>query len=169
MSPRATRSRWGDRVTAASLGLWGAVHVLGGGTLATMTATEGLATLGPNAATVAPSQPGQAAAALLHFHGFNIAVAGIVVLVLAVTWLRGGAAWQLGVALGLAFVLDIGLVLYLLGPGLMPVAEGLPGPILLLLALVPLATSQLRRTEAPSPSRMSSSPASNSSPKSYPG
>ena len=71
-----------------------------------------------------------------------------------------------GLEYAVAFVLDIGLVLYLLGPGLMPVAEGLPGPILLLLALVPLATSQLRRTEAPRPSRMSSSPTSNSSPKS---
>ncbi len=144
MTPRATRGTWSDRMAAGSLGLWGAVHVVGGVSLATMTATEGLETLGPNAATPAPASPGDAASALLHFHGFNIAVAGVVVLVLAVTWLRGGAGWQLGVALALALALDVGLVLYLLGPGLMPVVEGLPGPALLLLAVAPLAVARRR-------------------------
>ncbi len=141
-----TRTGWGDRVTAGSLALWGVVHVVGGLSLVTMTATEGLDSLAPSAATPAGADAGEAVAALLHFHGFDIALAGLAVLALAVLWLRGGAAWQLVVALGLALVLDVGLILYLVGPGLMPLSDGFPGPALLLLAFAPLAFRARRRT-----------------------
>ena len=136
-------------VATVALALWGAVHLVGGAALLQLSGAEGLESLAPNAA--APSEDaGQAAAALVHFHGFNIAAAGLAVLVLAIVWRRSGRGWQLGVALGLAVVLDVGLVLFLVGPGLLPLSQGSPGLALLAVALGGVAaTASARRVATP--------------------
>ncbi len=142
-------------VTTVALGLWGAVHLVGGATLLPLSGADGLDSLAPNA-TSTPADPGEAAAAVMHFHGFNIAVAGLAVLVLAVLWRRSGRTWQLGVATGLAVVLDVGLVLYLVGPGLLPPSQGLPGLGLLAVALVAMTVGA--RTRAGEPSERTPTP-----------
>lgn len=126
-----TTRGWTRPAAAVSLGLWGLLHLVGGTSLITMGATAGLDTLGPNAPVPAPRDSGEAAAALLHFHGLNIAAAGLAVLVLAFAWYRSHLAWQAVVSLGVAAVLDAGLLLFLVAPGLLPASQGLLGPGLL--------------------------------------
>lgn len=126
-------TRWPRIVAATSLALWGLLHLAGGVSLTSMTATEGLETLGPDAGAPVPEDAGESAAALLHFHGLNVAVAGLAVLVLAIAWSRSRRTWQVVVAIGIAVVLDVGLLLYLVIPGLLPASQGLLGPGLLIL------------------------------------
>ena len=129
-----TAARWTGPAAAVSLALWGLLHLVGGASLVAMGASEGLNTLGPNASTSAPRDGGEAAEALLHFHGLNIAAAGLAVLLLAFAWHRSHRAWQATVGLGVALVLDSGLLLFLVIPGLLPASQGLLGPGLLVVA-----------------------------------
>ena len=129
-----TTKGWTRPAAAVSLGAWGLLHLVGGASLITMGASAGLDTLGPNSPTPAPRDSGEAAEALLHFHGLNIAAAGLAVLVLAFGWYRSHRAWQANVSLGIAVVLDAGLLLFLVAPGLLPVSQGLLGPGLLAVA-----------------------------------
>ncbi len=129
-----TATRWTRPAAAASLGLWGLLHLVGGSSLIAMSGSAGLETLGPNAPTPAPRDSGEAAEALLHFHGLNIAVAGLAVIVLAFAWYRSNRAWHVNVSLGVAVVLDTGLLLFLVAPGLLPASQGLLGPGLLAVA-----------------------------------
>ncbi len=125
--------------------LWGILHVVGGASLISMEATEGLETLGPNAPTAVPADLGESAAALLHFHGFNVAAGGLAVLTLALAWQRSRSTWQAAVAMGIATVLDIGLLLYIVAPGLLPASQGLLGPGLLVVAVVGYVSHVPRR------------------------
>lgn len=140
---RSRAKAWSRRVATVSLALWGLVHVVGGASLLLLDGREGLDTLAPSAPVPAPSTPGDGAAALVHFHGFDIAAAGLAVLALAVWWSTSGRRWQLGCAVAIAAVLDVGLLAYLVLPGLLPAGEGLLGPGLLVLALVALGLEAL--------------------------
>ena len=51
MSGQATRRGWSERATLLALGLWGAIHVIGGASLIAASTTEGLDTLAPDAPT----------------------------------------------------------------------------------------------------------------------
>ena len=123
-----TARRWPRPAAAASLGLWGLLHVVGGISLIAMGGGAGLNTLGPNAPTSAPPDSGEVAEALLHFHGLNIAAAGLAVLALALAWYYTHRAWQAMVSLGVAVVLDTGLLVFLVAPGLLPASQGLLRP-----------------------------------------
>ncbi len=83
-----TRRVWSDRTTTLALGLWGAVHVIGGASLLAASTTDGLDALAPDAATVAPTVPGEGTEALLRFHALNIVLGGLAVFVLIVWWAR---------------------------------------------------------------------------------
>lgn len=146
-----TTKGWTRPAAAASLGLWGLLHLVGGTSLITMGASAGLDTLGPNAPTPAPRDSGEAAEALLHFHGLNIAAAGLAVLVLAIAWYRSQRAWQANVSLGVAVVLDTGLLLFLVAPGLLPASQGLLGPGLLAVAAACYLTHLASRPADPRP------------------
>ena len=73
-------------------------------------------------------------AALVGFHGLDVAAAGAAVLVLAVLGARGRRG-AVGAALVVAAVLDVGLAVFLLLPGLMSLSEGLWGIGLLAVAV----------------------------------
>ncbi|MBD8868429.1 hypothetical protein [Nocardioides donggukensis] len=143
------RSRVGREVFVWGLAGWGLLHLVGGASLLAAGGTEGLDTLAPGAATPAPDPAGEAAAAVVHFHGFNIAAAGLLVLALALAWRRTGRSWQAAVAVGVAAVLDLGLVAFLLAPGLMPLSEGLWGIALLAVGLVGYAVHRGVRRPVP--------------------
>ena len=138
-----TQRRFARWVTFVSLMVWGAIHVAGGVALLTADTTDGLRTLGSRVADSVPLDPGSAASGLLQFHGLNIALAGAAVAILAVSWFRSGVRWRLDVSLAVAIGFDIGLILFLVLPGLLPPSEGLIGPALALIALV--ASIGLRR------------------------
>lgn len=142
------RSRWPRRLvdaTAAVLALWGLIHVLGGLSLLVASTAEGIDTLAPGADAPAPADPGQGAAGLLRFHALNVGLAGAAVLVLAVAWWRSGARWTRDVALALAVGFDVGLIAFLVLPGLLPASQGLVGPVLAGLALVGAVAGADRR------------------------
>ena len=127
------------KAATISLLLWGLLHVLGGLSVMFSAAdpATGLASLASAAPSGSiPTDPGPIVVAVLGFHGFNLAMAGIAVTLITLkrTWRR----WPEGVAIGLvvAGVADAGLIIFLLAPGHMPLAEGLWGPALLAVALV---------------------------------
>lgn len=138
----ADRRTWSHRATWAALGLWGATHVIGGTSLLVASTTEGIDTLAPDAATPAPVAPGEGAEALLRFHALNIVLGGLAVLVLIVWWARRRVRWHRDVALATAIVLDIGLIAFLVGPGLLPADQGLIGPLLVVVAAGAIATTR---------------------------
>jgi hypothetical protein len=143
MSTTTTRRQtWSNRATWAALGLWGAIHVIGGASLLAASTTDGLDSLAPDAATAAPINPGDGAEAVLRFHALNIALGGFAVLVLTVWWARSQVRWRRDVALATAVALDIGLIAFLVGPGLLPASQGLIGPLLVVIAAAAIATTR---------------------------
>lgn len=143
MSTTTTRRQtWSNRATWAALGLWGVIHVIGGASLLAASTTDGLDTLAPDAATAAPITPGDGAEAVLRFHGLNIVLGGLAVLVLIVWWTRSHVRWRRDVALTTAIALDIGLIVFLVGPGLLPASQGLLGPLLVVIAAGAIAATR---------------------------
>jgi hypothetical protein len=115
---------------------WGIVHVVGGISLLVSDTTTGLETLGPNASASVPPMPGEAAESLLRFHSLNILFGGLAVLGLAIAWWRRRNRWQLDVAVTVAAALDVGLIAFLVIPGVLPANQGLIGPTLVVVALI---------------------------------
>ncbi len=113
-------------------------------------AAEGLASLGSVVTVTAAGAPtgdgARVTAAVVGFHGLDVAAAGVAVLVLAVLAARGGrgAVGAVGAALVVAAVLDVGLAVFLLLPGLMSAAEGAWGIGLLGVAVVATALTRTR-------------------------
>jgi len=136
-------------LTLGSLVSWGLIHVAGGISLAVAEVADGLRTLGPNTTDTVPSQPGETSAALLRFHAVNVALGGAAVLALAVAWWRQRSRWQVGTAIAVAVTLDVGLVVFLVLPGILPPGQGLIGPVLATAALAAAVASPHPRT-APS-------------------
>lgn len=136
MSGASTRSSWPTWVFVGSLAVWGVVHVVGGASLLLAGARDGLLTLGASVADSVPTSPGAATAALLQFHSLNVLLGGVAVLGLLLAWRRRRRDWHLGVALAVAVALDVGLIAFMLVPGVMPLSQGFIGPALVLVALV---------------------------------
>ncbi|MGH3065930.1 MAG: hypothetical protein ACRDOF_06450 [Gaiellaceae bacterium] len=114
-------ARW---TTAA----WGALHVLGGTLLLATTLNDGpretLLDLGSAADTATiPTEPGSVVEAVLSFHALNIVWFGLAALVLA----RRASRPAVRDGLFVVAAADIGLILFMLGPGQMQVAEGIWG------------------------------------------
>lgn len=127
-----TRGGW---LALVALVLWGLVHIAGGISLLIANATDGLETLGPNVTGTVPTDPGDAAEALLRFHSLNIALGGAGVLALAISWWRTRNRWQLDVAVVVAAALDVGLIAFFVVPDVLPASQGLIGPVLVVIAV----------------------------------
>jgi hypothetical protein len=80
--------------------------------------------------TAIPSEPGAVVEAVLGFHGLTIVWFGLAALILA--W--RGSEQSLRDGLFVMAAADVGLLLFLLGPGQMRWVEGIWGPLLLMLA-----------------------------------
>lgn len=149
----AATSRGGAHRTAwIALLLWGVLHMVGGLVLVAAgsgTADEAVEGYASGLDAVALSGPGvDAVPAIVGFHGFNIAAAGVAVAVLA--WRSRTAlarAFDAGVLV--ALVADVGLVAFFLVPGVMAAADGAPGIVLLVVALTAGLASGWRPASLP--------------------
>jgi hypothetical protein len=144
--PAVSRARW---IALAALTIWALVHVIGGITLLVADTNDGLETLGPNAAGTVPTDPGDAAEALLRFHSLNIALGGIGVLALTAAWWRTCNRWQLDIAVAVAAALDVGLIAFFVIPDVLPATQGLIGPVLVVIAIA--GAIGVHRLQQPNP------------------
>ena len=155
LSDGRTRRRWLHTLTAASLIGWGGLHVVGGVALIAESrqgAGGALAVLG-SAVALSPDQApagdtARVAAALVGFHGLNVAVAGAAVVLLAILGRRRRRRDAIAAALVVAAVMDSGLTVFLLVPGLMSPADGAAGLVLLAAAMAATAATGLGRGRA---------------------
>lgn len=92
---------------------------------------------------------------LIRQHSFNIAVGGTVAIIIAAIGNWQNARWAWAVNAVLIALLDLGMILFILAPGHVPLIDGLIGPALWLGGLV-LTTLALRgdtdRTHSPNSS-----------------
>jgi hypothetical protein len=126
------RNRTWNDATRWIILAWGILHIVGGALImATRDAHDGLANLGSGAAPGdVPADPGPVVGALLGFHGLNIVWFGIATILLARRRTQGSTI----AALAVMAAADLGLLVYLVGPGHMRLADGAWGPLLLVLA-----------------------------------
>lgn len=128
--------------------LWGVLHMLGGAAIMTADAQTQVAMFGTSAAADVPD-PGAVVHAALSFHAFNLLWMGLLSAIIAVllNWKNSATGYWLN--LTIVGAADIGLILFLLMPGHMAVADGMPGPVLWVLAAV-FSTIGLRSNSAKS-------------------
>lgn len=145
----ATRA---SRIGAGCYALWGAIHVVGGlvllqaaltGTEAFLRAQQGGPPRDPIGPTVAAAP--EIASGVFAFHAFNLVWLGLLTLLVAVrlNWRNSTAGYW--VNLGLVGFTDLGLLLFIVGPGIMTWADAWIGPALFVPALV-FSTLGLRST-----------------------
>lgn len=151
MNPRRPKSftlaRW-------SIAAWGVLHILGGALLLTTTVGDGpretLLDLGSAADPQAiPSEPGSVVEAVLGFHALNIVWFGLAALILA--W--RGSMRSVRDGLVVMAAADAGLLLFLLGPAHLRLAEGIWGPLLLVVAATAYMWSRRPRERLASAAR----------------
>lgn len=121
-----------SRIGAILFGLWGILHIVGGGSILAAVAESpatGFAVYRDSAGTF-PAIAGS----ILGYLAFLIAVAGLAVTLVAWRLNWRNSALGLGVNTAIAGVLDLGLVLFLLLPGYVSVGEASIGVSLLIAA-----------------------------------
>ena len=135
-------ARW---TTAA----WGLLHVVGGALIMLYALTDGpraaledLGSATPDGNI--PAEPGSVVEGVIAFHGLNIVWFGLAVLVLL--WRRDRGS--LRDALFVMAAADIGLLLFLVGPGYMRLGDGIWGPALLLIAAAAFVRSRRDEVQA---------------------
>lgn len=120
------------RIGAALYIVWGILH-LGSGMvgiwLTGQPATPGWA-MGMAAVPTVGSGLEKASLGLVGQHSFNIAAGGLIAILVAAlgNWRNNRTAWWLNGAL--IAVLDLGMVIFMLLPGHVPLLDGLLGPLL---------------------------------------
>jgi hypothetical protein len=120
------------KMGATFFGLWGLLHVVGGGAMLA-TSMSGISN-GFGIFLNSEGSDGPLANAILQYHSFNILWFGAVATVIAVTmnWKNSRAGLYFNLAItGLA---DVGLILFMLIPGYLSWANGAQGIVLFLLA-----------------------------------
>lgn len=128
------------RVGAVFYILWGLLHVVGGAVLLSTWNSAGapelLRSYGSAVASSVPETLPAVVGGVGAFHAFNLLWIGLLVIVVAVklNWQNSRTgAWLNGTLAGMA---DLGLIIFLLLPGYMPWAEGAPGIVLFVPALL---------------------------------
>lgn len=134
-------TRHAPRIGAVLYALWGLLHVVGGAVILqsalTGGATEALQGMGSALpAAEIPLIAGKIADNVIAFHAWNLMWAGGLALVIAITlnWRNSKVGYWLNLAI--VAVADVGLIVFLLLPGLMTVSDGIWGPLLYVLALL---------------------------------
>jgi hypothetical protein len=119
--------------------LWGLVHILGGALMLLTLGGGGVDGAEAYLATVATADPSSAALVpptgspairILGFHAWNLIWVGLMVTGVAITLNRKASRAGLWVNLGLVSGADLGLLLFLVIPGVMSWTTALPGLIL---------------------------------------
>jgi len=126
------------RIGAVLYALWGVVHVLGDGVLLVAAAGGSEAFLRAQAGGSVPGLGGlsgsdaalAAAQGVFAFHAFNLTWFGLLVTVIAVrlNWRNAAAGHWLNLAL--VGLVDLGLVLFIVWPGVLPLSDAWIGPAL---------------------------------------
>jgi len=128
-------NRNAHKTSVVLLIVWGVLHVIGGATIALSPAGESLAMMGSGLdASSLPDSIDAATAGVLRFHGYNLLWMGLLVTFLAATtWRRpdGTRFWIIMVIVGAA---DVGLIFFMLAPGIMSASDGWIGPVIWLAA-----------------------------------
>lgn len=142
-----------SRTGAIFYALWGVIHVIGGAVLLQATFSGADAFLRAQAGGSAPAPATFSsdartltiASGVFAFHAFNLMWIGVVVAVVAMrlNWRNSAAGYWVNLAL-VGFT-DLGLVLFIVGPGVMTWADAWIGPALFVPAWL-FATIGLRST-----------------------
>jgi hypothetical protein len=129
---------YAHKIGAVFYVLWGILHIIGGiSILAAESPNAQLAMFGTAVpADLLPANPGEVVHAALSFHAFNLAWFGVFALLVGVlmNWRNSRLGYWLN--FGVVAVADIGLFIFLILPGHMALADGSPGPVLWILALI---------------------------------
>lgn len=123
------------KVGAVIYGIWGLIHVAGGAMLladaSSDNPTKALISIGSGfPETEIPAVTHPASAGVLAFHSFNLLWMGLVVAAVAFTmnWKNSKAGFWFNTAI-IGFA-DIGLIVFMLVPGIVKFEEGIIGPVL---------------------------------------
>ncbi len=118
-----------SRIGAAGFALWALLHLVGGGMILAATlsggAEAGYALYGPTD-TGLPRIAGD----ILAYFAYLLMVIALVVAGIAATLNRANSEIGLAINTGVVLVTEIGLILFLLVPGHVPVLQALPGFVL---------------------------------------
>lgn len=127
-----------SRIGATFYALWGFIHVIGGALLlrAALTGTGAFLRAQVGSSTVELGDLGghvptlTIAGSVFAFHAFNLAWIGLLAafVALRLNWYNSPAGYWLNLAL-VGFT-DLGLVVFIVGPGVMPWADAWIGPAL---------------------------------------
>jgi len=122
------------KLGAACFGLWGLVHILGGAALLLGVMESPAAGYGAYAG--AGAHYDALAGAILAYFAYGILMAGLAALAIAArgNWRNGETALMANT--GLVAAVEIGLVIFLLIPGFVPLIQALPGLVLAVLGSV---------------------------------
>ncbi|NND72212.1 MAG: hypothetical protein HKN43_11615 [Rhodothermales bacterium] len=121
--------KYSNRIAGISYVLWGAIHILGGSVMVFAPGGAGgieeIITQSP--AAIAGTS---AIDAIAKYYAFNLAVLGACAFGLGVSILRSGKRLTHLAAMVLIGIVDLGLLLFLVLPGHLSLADGSPGLIL---------------------------------------
>ena len=145
------------KVGAVIYGMWGLIHVAGGAMLlADATSdnpTKALISIGSAFnETEIPAVTHPSLEGVLAFHSFNLLWMGLVAAIVAFTmnWKNSKAGFWFNTAI-IGFA-DIGLIVFMLAPGIVKFEEGIIGPVLwplgILFLLLGLKKKKLTQTES---------------------
>ena len=118
----------------AGFGLWGVLHLFGGGAL--LVAVMDSADAGFAAYRGAGQGYDALAGAILAYFAYGIAVLGAVALAVAAAGNRRNSERALMANTVLVGATELGLVIFLLIPGFVPIAQALPGLVFAALGIV---------------------------------
>jgi hypothetical protein len=133
------------KIAAVVYVLWGLIHIAGGAAMLNacsqgadafvqMLSGNSSATLGAGALQASPGL--KATTEVFAFHSFNIICLGILSIFAAIflNWKNSRAGYWLNLAIvGFA---DLGLILFMVAPGVMQISDAWIGPVLFVFALV---------------------------------
>ena len=131
----------GTKIAAVAYLLWGIIHVAGGALMFTaslsgpqefvqvQTGDSELTFTGPEEARSRTTAEG-----VFAFHSFNIIWIGVLCSIIAVRMNWKGSGFWLNVAL--VGCTDLGLILFIVGRGILPLSSAWPGPLLFVVALL---------------------------------
>ncbi|MDN5205574.1 hypothetical protein QQ008_29590 [Fulvivirgaceae bacterium BMA10] len=130
-----------NKIGAIFFILWGVLHVFGGGALmlsATTNINEHLQGTGTGASNEQLPNLMQetVVSGIASFHSFNLFWMGLLVTIIAVMLNWKGSKIGFWINLAITGMADLGLLLFLVGPGYMFWSDGLPGPILFILCVL---------------------------------
>jgi hypothetical protein len=147
-NPDVIMSLNAQKIAVVLFVLWGLLHIVGGATMAFTQGADVLKLIGSSlAASELPDKVDPATSGILKFHGYNMLWLGVLVTILAIGMWQRADPTRFWISMFVVGAADIGLVLFLLAPGVMAPGDGWAGPLLWVLAAC-FGTMGLRRSRS---------------------